>query len=116
MRTRIAVVVIALVVAGCASGAATPGPNDGASLNFDTKATITIDDNGIQPATTNVHTGDAVAVKNTGTKDHGLASDTINTGTMHPNESTVVFFKTAGTIAVRDRADPTHTATIDVQG
>ena len=51
----------------------------------------------------------------TGTTDHGLTSDSIDTGTLHPNESTTIFVTAAGTIDVRDRAEPTHTAKIDVQ-
>ena len=42
------------------------------------------------------HVGEAVTVTNRGTKDHGLTSDTIDTGTLRPGESTTVFFTQTG--------------------
>ena len=114
MPGRIAILV-ALVAMGCSSGTHTPGRTDGASLNFDPKATITLDDNGISPKITTVHRGDAISVTNAGTKDHGLTSDSIDTGTLRPGESTVVYVTSPDTIDVHDRADPTHIARIDVR-
>ncbi len=35
--------------------------------------------------------GDAITVVNKGTGDHGLTSTSIDTGTLHPGESTLVF-------------------------
>jgi hypothetical protein len=110
---RIALLV-ALVAMGCSSGTHTPGPTDGASLHFDSKATITVDDNGITPNLTTVRTDEAISVTNAGTKDHGLASDSIDTGTLRPGESTVVYVTSPDTIDVHDRAEPTHTARIEV--
>jgi hypothetical protein len=106
---------MAVILAGCASGATTPGPNDGASLDFDKPvATIVVDDAGIQPQRLDVRVDDAVTVVNRGTKDHGLTSKTIDTGTMRPGETTTVFFTETGTIDVADRADASHTARIEV--
>jgi plastocyanin len=107
------VVLVALLV-GCASGPAKPGPNDGASLNFDIKATIVVDDGAITPAVMNAKVGDAISVTNRGTKDHGLTSDKIETGTLRPGESTTVFLTEAGTVELHDRADASHTARIEV--
>jgi hypothetical protein len=105
---------LAVVLIGCAHGASTPGPDDGASLNFDVKATIVLDDTGITPAVTKAQVGDTISVSNHGAKDRGLTSDTIETGTLHPGESTTVFLTEAGTIDVKDRTDPSHTARIEV--
>jgi plastocyanin len=102
------------LLVGCASGPAKPGPNDGVSLNFDTKATIVIDDIAITPPVLKAKVGDAISVTNRGTKDHGLTSDKIETGTLRPGESTTVFLTEEGTVELRDRADATHTARIEV--
>ena len=114
MRRLRLVILVALAVTACADGASTPGPNDGASLDFNAKATIVVDDSGISPAVTQSRVGDAITVINRGTKDHGLTSDTIETGTLRPGESTTVFFTVPGSIELRDRADPSHSARIEV--
>lgn len=107
-------VLVAALAAGCAQGAPKPGPNDGAGLNFNIKATIVIDDSGIRPDLTQGRVGDAITVTNRGTKDHGLTSESIDTGTLRPGESTTVFFIETGSIEVRDRSDPSHKARIEV--
>jgi plastocyanin len=116
MRRLLLAALTALVVTACASGPSKPGPNDGASLDFTTKATIVVDDGGIRPELTQVRVGDAITVTNRGTNDHGLTSDTIDTGTLHPGESTTVFLTETGIIEVHDRADSSHKARIDVSG
>lgn len=122
MRRLLLVALTALVVTGCAKGAANPGPNDGASLSFLSVATFVIDDTGIRPDLSQhrpgiaitVAVGDTLTVTNLGTRDHGLTSDSIDTGTLRPGESTTVYFTEAGTIEAHDRFDPSHTARIDV--
>jgi hypothetical protein len=121
MRLRLAILVLLLAV-GCASGASKPGPNDGSSLSFVSVATFVIDDTGIRPdfsqhragIAITVTVGDVLTVTNRGTKDHGLTSDSIETGTLRPGESTTVLFTEAGIIDAYDRADPSHTARIEV--
>jgi hypothetical protein len=107
-------IVAVCLAAGCSSSEQKPGPNDGSSLDFETKATIVVDDNGIEPEVTKVHTGEAITVVNRGTKDHGLTSDTIEAGTLQPGESTTIFLTEAGTIELQDRTDLSHTARIEV--
>ena len=114
MRRLLLVALALLLAIGCANGPSKPGPADGASLDFNTKATITIDDDGIRPELTQAHVGDAITVTNRGTTDHGLTSDTIDTGTLRPGESTTVFLTAAGTVALNDRADTSHKARIEV--
>jgi plastocyanin len=114
MRRLLLIAVATLVVTSCADGPSKPGPNDGASLDFTTKATIVIDDSDIRPEVTQAHVGDAITVTNRGTKDHGLTSQTIDTGTLHPGESTTVFLTETGTVELHDRADSTHKARIEV--
>jgi plastocyanin len=115
---RVAVLALAVaasvLVAACDSGTKVPGPSDGASLQFDSKATVTIDDNGISPGSLDVHVGDAITVVNKGTRDHGLTSKTIDTGTLRPGDSTVVYFTTAGNIDANDRDAPDHKVAINV--
>jgi plastocyanin len=114
MRQLLTAALIALVLTACYDGPAKPGPGDGSTLDFTSKATIVVDDNGIQPAVTTGRVGDAITVVNHGTKDHGLTSETIDTGTLRPGESTTVFLTATGTIEVTDRADPAHSARIEV--
>jgi plastocyanin len=106
-----------VLVCGCRSEPEHPGPDDGSALDFTPKATVVVDDAGIQPNQLSVHVGDAVTVTNKGTSPHGLTSDTedigtIDTGTLQPGESSTVFFTAPGTLAVHDRFALEHTATI----
>lgn len=112
-RMRLGILVL-LLVAACADGEMTPGPNDGSDLKCEVKGTIEIDDRGIDPEVTQARTGDAITVINRGTTDHGLTSDSIDTGTMRPDESATVCFTETGTIEVFDRSDFSHKARIEV--
>ena len=103
-----------LVATGCYNGEAKPGPNDGSGLDFAITQTIVVDDTGIHPDVASAHVETAIAVVNRGTKDHAVTSDSIDTGTLHPGESTTVFLTAVGTIELHDRADPVHTARIEV--
>jgi len=116
---RVAAIALMLAVAGLGAGcthegAAVPGPNDGASLDFTSKATVTIDDNGISPSSVRVEAGDAITVVNKGTRDHGLTSTSIDTGTMHPGESTIVFLTDSGRVDAHDPDAADRTVQIDV--
>lgn len=113
-RRLLTLFALIVVIAGCSNDTDVPGPNDGSSLNFTPKLTIVVDDNGVDPAVTTAHVGDALTVVNRGTKDHGLTSETVDSGTLRPGESTIVFLTQTGTIELRDRADRSHTARIEV--
>ncbi|HEX2382037.1 MAG TPA: hypothetical protein VHI95_05345 [Acidimicrobiales bacterium] len=92
------------LLAGCEhEGAAVPGPNDGASLDFTSRATVSIDDDAITPATVRVQVGDAVTIVNKGTRDHGVTSTSIDSGTLRPGESTLVFLTASGRVDAYDR-------------
>jgi hypothetical protein len=107
-------VAAALVVAGCYGGTQKPGPTDGSNLDFGVTQTITVDDAGIHPDVINGHVGQAVDVTNKGTRDHTLSSESIDTGTIRPGESTTVYFSETARIDAHDRTDPTHTAKIEI--
>jgi len=116
---RLGVIALLMATAGLAAGchhegAAVPGPNDGASLDFTSRATVTIDDNQITPGSVHVRVGDAITVVNNGTRDHGVTSNSIDTGTLHPGESTLVFLTAAGRIDAYDRDQPDRRLTIEV--
>ena len=112
-RLRLSLVFL-IVTASCASGPSKPGPNDDDGLKCEVKGTIDIDDSGIRPEITQARVGEAVTVTNRGTKDRGLTSDTIDTGTMRPGESTTVCLTEEETVEVYDRIDPSHRARIEV--
>jgi|GEM_PF-3104756 len=99
---------------GCNHGTDRPGPADGASLDFTSRATVTLRDTGIDPPSLQLRVGEAFTVVNGGTGDHGLASSSIDTGTLRPGESTIVFLTEAGTIDAYDRAAPDHHVRIEV--
>ena len=105
-----------LVAAACSSSEQKPGPSDGSALDFTPKATIVIDEVGIHILIDRppLREGQAIKVVNRGKNDHGLTSDTVETGTLRPNEETVVFLTAAGTVELKDRADLSHTLRIDV--
>jgi plastocyanin len=101
--------------AGCQhEGTAVPGPSDGASLDFTSRATVTIDDDTISPDSVRVRVGDAITVVNKGTRDHGVTSTSIDTGTLHPGESTVVFLTATGRVDAYDRDEPGRKLEIEV--
>jgi hypothetical protein len=111
---RIALIVAALLLSACHSGDQKPGPNDASTLDFTITQTVVLDDSGIHPDVIHTHRSAAITVTNHGTRDHGLTSELIETGTLRPGESTTVFFTATGTIDAHDRADPSHTARIEV--
>jgi hypothetical protein len=110
----IALIVIALLLGACYSGEQKPGPNDASTLDFTSTQTVVLDDSGIHPDVIHARSSAAITVTNHGTREHGLTSELVDTGTLHPGESTTVFFTATGTIEAHDRADPSHTATIEV--
>jgi hypothetical protein len=116
-RLATLVLLTLLVAAACSSSEQKPGPNDGSTLDFERIwATIVIDDVGIHILIDRppLRANQAIKVVNRGTKDHGLTSDTIETGTLRPNEETIVFLTAAGTVELKDRTDLSHTLRIDV--
>ncbi len=117
LRRTLVIVFVALATlagAGCHHGGDEPGPGDGASLTFTPKATITLTDDRIDPASVDLRVGDAITVVNQGARDHGLTSDSIDTGTLRPGESTLVYLTATGTIDAYDRDATAHHVTIHV--
>ena len=103
------------VSAGCEyQGTQVPGPSDGSSLDFSSRATVTVDDGAITPNSVHVQVGDAITVVNKGTRDHGLTSDSIDTGTLRPGESMVVFLTETGQIDAYDRDNSDRRLDIEV--
>ena len=101
--------------AGCQhEGNQVPGRSDGASLDFTSRATVTVDDDAITPNSVQVQVGDAITVVNKGTRDHGLTSASIDTGTLRPGESTVVFLTESGRIDAYDRDNTDRRLDIEV--
>lgn len=92
----------------------TPGPNDGAGLEFDVDARITVDDDGFDPPTLQVQMFDTIEVTNAGDEPHGLQADLVDTGRMLPGETTTLFVDRPGTIEYLDPQAPDHTGTIEV--
>jgi plastocyanin len=107
-------VVMAGLGTGCHHGVAEPGPQDGASLDFTSKATVIVDDNGFSPSEVHVQVGEAITLVNTGSRDHGLTSSSVEAGTLHPGESTLVFLTASGRVDAYDRTNADHRLVIDV--
>jgi len=64
---------------------------------------VTVDDDGITPNSVQAQVGDAITIVNKGSRDHGLTSSSIDTGTLRPGESTVVFLTSSGRVDAYDR-------------
>jgi plastocyanin len=115
---RVVLIALAMLLAcigtACDHGVAKPGPADGASLDFTSKATLTVDDNGFTPNPLRVQVGDAITVVNKGTSNHGFTSDTVEGGTLEPGESMVIYLTSAGKIHGYDRAAIAHKVDIEV--
>jgi plastocyanin len=108
------IVVIAGLGTGCHHGEAKPGPQDGASLDFTSKATVSVDDTGFSPSEVRVQVGNAITLVNRGARDHGLTSSSVEAGTLHPGESTLVFLTSPGRIDAYDPTDASHKLVINV--
>jgi plastocyanin len=117
-RAVMLAVVTLLVLAGAACGSdpadRKPGPQDGSALDFTSKATIVLTEQGFEPSTLTVKVGDTITVENRGSRPDGLSSGTVDSGVLQPGESTTLFFGEAQTIDIASHADPSHTGKIVV--
>jgi len=111
-----ALTLLVLAGAGCGSDPVDrkPGPQDGSALDFSSKATIVVTEQGFEPSMLTVKLGDTITVENRGSRPDGLSSATIDSGVLEPGESTTVFFGEAQTIDIASHADPSHTGKIVV--
>jgi hypothetical protein len=75
---------------------------------------VTVDDHAITPNSVHVRVGEAITIVNEGSRDHGLSSASIDTGTLRPGESTVVFMTETGRINAYDRDDADRRLDIEV--
>ena len=114
MRRLALAAAAALVLVACYSGDPKPGPNDASTLDFTSRQSVVIDESGIHPEVVRGTVGQAITVTNRGTSDHGITSESIETGMLHPGESTTVFFTQVETVEAHDRTNPTHTVRFEV--
>jgi plastocyanin len=92
-----------------------PSPADLESIDLTPEVTITVDDDGFDPATLEVEAGTVIRLVNEGEGPHSFtAVDRFDTGRLEPGDDTTLVLTDPGEIAYRDVVDPDHEGTLTV--
>jgi uncharacterized cupredoxin-like copper-binding protein len=116
MRRLLAVIGIGLLLAGCGDPKpSSPTGRDIASIDLSPDHTITVDEDGFEPATLEVEAGEVVLLVNAGAELHSFTADErFDTGRLHPGDETTLVLTEPGEIPYRDLEAPDHEATITI--
>lgn len=114
VRSALAGVAIVLALAGCDSDRRAISRDDLPSVPREPTVTVEMGDGGFDPSELEVSTEDLVEFSNIGDGDHGIRTEdsSIDTGLLHPGESTFVVFDEAAVYELLDVADDSHTMTV----
>ena len=115
-RGALAAAAAVLLVGGCVDPKpSSPTPEDLAAIDFTPDHTITVDEDGFDPAALEVRAGDVVLLVNAGTGLHSFTADErFDTGRLEPGDETTMVLSEPGEIPYRDLEAPDHEATITV--
>lgn len=117
-RTAWAVMTAVVVLGGCGdSDPSAPTPADLAEISdFEPEETITVDDDGYEPATLSVEPGTVIRLENEGDGPHSFTEDDqrFDTGRLLPGEATTLVLVEPGTYTFHDAEDPDRTAELRV--
>lgn len=92
-----------------------PTPEDLRKIDLSPDHTITVDEDGFDPATLEVEAGDVVLLVNEGEGLHSFTADErFDTGRMEPGDETTLVLTEPGKIPYRDLEAPDHEATLTV--
>jgi plastocyanin len=92
-----------------------PTPEDLREIDLSPDHTITVDEDGFEPARLEVEAGDVVLLVNEGEGLHSFTADErFDTGRMEPGEETTLVLTEPGEIPYRDLEAPDHEATLTV--
>ena len=116
MRRAAAALTIALL-AGCGdSDPSPPTPRDLAEVDLSPDHTITVDDDGYEPADLEVRAGDVVLLVNEGDEPHSFSTDdgALETGRMQPGDATTLVLRDPQVLRFHDVEEPEHEGTLTV--
>ena len=114
---RGALAALVLLVTGCVdSKPSTPTAADLEAIDLSPDHTITVDDDGFDPAALEIEAGEVVRLVNEGSQVHTFTAEEqrFDTGTMEPGDDTTLVLTEPGEVAYWDAEAPDHTATITV--
>ena len=116
MRRSLVVVGAALVLAACGEPEpSSPTPADLGAIDFTPVHTITVDEDGFDPAALEVQAGDVIRLVNEGEELHSFTADErFDTGRLEPGDDTTLVLSEPGEIPYRDLTDPEHEGTLTV--
>ncbi len=117
MRTaRAAAALVALsLLSGCGDAVEETAPDDLDAIDVSVDATITVDEDGFDPAALEVRSGDAIELVNAGDEPHAFrGGERFETGRMEPGETVTLVLDEPGEITYTDRFEPGHVGSITV--
>lgn len=110
--------VAALALTALGAGCVDPDPSISAEdlddVDLTPAHTITVDEDGFDPATLEIDSGDVVRLVNAGTGEHSFtAAERFDTGRMRPGEDVILVLEEPGEIPYRDlESDAVGTLTV----
>ena len=114
---RVALVALVLLVSGCVDPKpSTPTAADLEAIDLSPDHTISVDDDGFDPAALEIEAGEVVRLVNEGTQVHSFTAEEqrFDTGAMEPGDDTTLVLTEPGEVAYWDAEAPDHTATLTV--
>jgi plastocyanin len=106
----------AVVLGGCVDPEpSSPTAADLAEIDLSPDHTITVDDDGFDPATLEVEAGEVVLLVNDGSEPHSFtAEERFDTGRLEPGDETTLVLTEPGEVPYRDLEAPDHEGTLTI--
>ncbi|MET0727445.1 MAG: hypothetical protein ABWZ76_04005 [Acidimicrobiales bacterium] len=93
-----------------------PTPEDLRAIDLSPDHTVTVDEDGFDPAELEVRSGDVVLLVNAGQELHSFTADErFDTGRMQPGDETTLVLTEPGEIPYRDLEAPDHEAILTIR-
>jgi plastocyanin len=111
-----ALAVATALLAGCVDPKpSSPTPQDLRDIDVSPDHTVTVDEDGFEPASLEVRPGDVILLVNEGEELHSFtAEERFDSGRMEPGEDLTLVLSAPGEIPYWDVEEPDHTGTITV--
>ena len=116
MRLAVAAIALALVGACGSSDPSPPTARDLAEADLSPDHTITVDEDGYEPADLEVEAGDVVLLVNAGDEVHSFSTHEgeLETGRMEPGDETTVVLRDPQVVRFHDIEAPEHEGSLTV--
>lgn len=116
VRTIAAGLCAGVLVTGCVDPKpSSPTAEDLRDIDLSPVHTVTVDEDGFEPADLEIRSGEVVLLVNGGEELHSFTADErFDTGRLEPGEDTTLVLSAPGEIPYRDLENPDHEATITV--